>query len=78
MFYGTSEVLTSVAMHHLDLDFTAIYNGYTDGWSTDAIHALEESLLPHAQLVAEQVSSQWVMEARRASVAEGTSHEDIA
>ena len=33
MFYGTSGVLTSVATHHSDLDFTAIYSGYTDGWS---------------------------------------------
>ena len=71
MFYGTSEVLTSVATHHLDLDFAAIYRGYADGWSADVIHALGESLLPHAQLVAEQVSMKWVMEAHRACVAEG-------
>ena len=31
MFYRTSGVLTSVAMHHPDLDFTAIYRGYTNG-----------------------------------------------
>ena len=31
MFYRTSGVLTSVATHHLDLDFTAICSGYTDG-----------------------------------------------
>ena len=31
MFYGTSGVLTLVAMHHPDLDFTAICRGYTDG-----------------------------------------------
>ena len=30
MFYGTSGVLTSVATHHPDLDFTAIYSGYAD------------------------------------------------
>ena len=42
-----SGVLTSVAMHHPELDFTAIYSGYTDGWSLNAIHALGESLLPH-------------------------------
>jgi len=71
MFYRTSRVLTSVVTHHLDLDFTAICSGYADGWSLNAIHALGESLLPHAQLVAEQISAQWVMEARRASVAEG-------
>ena len=48
MFYGTSGVLTSVATHHPDLDFAAIYRGYADGWSADAIHALGESLLPCA------------------------------
>ena len=31
MFYGMSGVLTSVVMHHPDLDFTAICSGYTDG-----------------------------------------------
>ena len=31
MFYGTSRVLTSMAMHHLDLDFATIYRGYADG-----------------------------------------------
>ena len=57
MFYRTSRVLTSVATHHLELDFAAICSGYADGWSPEAIHALGESLLPHAQLVAEQVSA---------------------
>ena len=61
MFYGTLGVLTSVAMHHPDLDFAAICRGYADGWSADAIHALEESLVPYAQMVAKQVSVQWVM-----------------
>ena len=49
MFYGTLGVLTSVAMHHPDLDFAAICRAYADGWSTDAIHALGESLVPYAQ-----------------------------
>ena len=31
MFYRTSGVLTSVAMHHLDLDFATICSGYADG-----------------------------------------------
>ena len=31
MFYGTTRVLTSVVMHHLDLDFAAICRGYADG-----------------------------------------------
>ena len=33
--------------------------------------------MPHAQLVAEQVSVQWVMEARCASTAEGVHQEDV-
>ena len=57
MFYGTSGVLTSVAMHHPSLDVTIICSGYTDGWSTEDIHSLGESLLPHAKFVAEQVST---------------------
>ena len=48
MFYGTTGVLTSVATHHPDLYFTTIYRGYADGWSAEAIHALGESLVPHA------------------------------
>ena len=67
-----------MATHHPELDFAANYSGYANGWSPDAIHALRESLLPHAQLVAEQVSAQWVMEAHRASVAEGAHQEDVA
>ena len=31
MFYGMSGVLTSVATHHPDLDFAAIYSGYANG-----------------------------------------------
>ena len=69
--------LVPTAERHLDLDFAAIYRGYANDWSADAIHALGESLPPHAQLVAKQVSTQWVMEARRASVAEGVCQEDI-
>jgi hypothetical protein len=42
------------------------------------IHSLGESLLPHAKLVAEQVSTQWVMEAHRADMAEGAHQEDVA
>ena len=48
MFYGTSRVLTLVVTHHPDLDFVAIYRGYTNGWSVDKIHAPGESLVPHA------------------------------
>ena len=77
MFYEMSGVLTSVATHHLDLDFTAICSGYANGWSPYAIHALGESLLSQAQLVAKQVSTQWVMEAHCVSVAEGVRQEDV-
>ena len=77
MFYGTLGVLTSVVMHHPDLDFATIYRGHADGWSADVIHALGESLVPYAQMVAEQVSVQWVMEAHRASMAEGVRQEDV-
>ena len=48
MFYGRSRVLTSVVTHYPDLDFTGIYKGYANGWSIDEIHALGESLMPHA------------------------------
>ena len=48
MFYRTSGVLTSVATHHPDLDFSTINSGYADGWSVEDIHSLGESLLPHA------------------------------
>jgi len=70
-------VLTLVATHHPGLDFAAIYRGYIDGWSADAIHALGESLVPYAQMVVEQVSAQWVMEGHRASVVEGMRQEDV-
>ena len=57
MFYRMSGVLTSMTTHHPNLDFTAICRGYTNGWNADAIHALGESLVPYAQMVAEQVSA---------------------
>ena len=78
LFYGMSRVLTSVAMYHLDLDFAAICSGYADGWSVGDIHSLGESLLPHAKLVAEQVSAQWVMDARCVDMARSVPEEDIA
>jgi len=77
MFYGMSGVLTSVATHHPELDFAAICSGYADWLEPEAIHALRESLLPHAQLVAEQVFAQWVMDACHVSVAEGAHSEDV-
>jgi len=71
LFYGTSGVLTSMATYHPDLDFATICSGYADGWRMEDIHSLGESLLPHAKLVAEQVSTQWVMDAHRADMAKG-------
>ena len=77
MFYGTLGLLTSVASHYPDLDFMAIYIGYAGGWSADKIHVLGECLVPHAQMVAEQVTTQWVMEARRSTVAADVRWEDV-
>ena len=37
LFNGTSRVLTSMAMYHLDLDFATICSGYADGWSMEDI-----------------------------------------
>ena len=71
-------MLTSVAMYHPDLDFTTICSGYDDGCSTEDIQSLGESLLPHAKLVAEQVSTQWVMDARHADMATSMRREDVA
>ena len=56
-FYEASGVLNSMATYHLNLDFTTICSGYADGLSTEDIQSLGESLLPHARLVAEQVSA---------------------
>jgi len=78
LFYGASGVLTSVTTYHLDLDFATIYSGNDDGCSTEDIQSREESLLPHAKLLAEQVSAQWVMDARRADMAGSVRQEDIA
>jgi len=77
MFYGTSGVLTSVATHYPDLDFATNYRGYADAWSADEIHALGKSLVPHAQMVAEQVTAQWVMEARRSTMAADVRREHV-
>ena len=67
-----------MATYHPDLDFATICSGYADGWSAEDIHSLGERLLPHAKLVAEQVSAQWVMDARRANASEGVRQEDVA
>ena len=78
LFYGTSGVLTSVATYHLELDFATICSGYADGCSMEDIQSLWESLLPHAKLLAEQVSTQWVMDARCADMAGSMRQEHVA
>ena len=62
LFYGASVVLTSVAKHHSNLDFTTICSGYAEGLSTEDIQSIGESLLSHARSMADQVSAQWVMD----------------
>ena len=47
LFYGASGVLTSVATHHPNLDFAAIYDGYAEGLTMEDIQSIGESLLPH-------------------------------
>ena len=64
--------------YHPDLDFATICSGYADGWSAEDIHSLGESLLPHAKLVAEQVSVQWVMDTCPADMPKGARQEDVA
>ena len=78
LFYGASGVLTLVAMHHPNLDFTAICSGYAEGLSMEDIQSIGEGLLPHARSVAEQVSAQWVMDVRCEDMARSMRGEDIA
>ena len=78
LFYGASGVLTSVATHHPNLDFAAIYDGYAEGLSMEDIQSIGESLLPYARLVAEQVSAQWVMDVHREDMARSMRGQDTA
>ena len=71
-------MLTLVATYNQNLDFATICSGYVDGLSTEDIQSLGESLLPHTRLVAEQVSAQWVMDARREDMARSMRQGDIA
>ena len=77
LFYGTSGVLTLVAMYHPNLDFATIYSEYADSLSMEEIQMLGESLLPHERLVAEQVSTQWVMDVHREDMAGSVCQEDV-
>ena len=67
-----------VATHHPNLDFATIYSGYADGLSTKDIQSIEESLLPHARSVTEQVSAQWVMDVHNEDMARSVRREDVA
>ena len=78
LFYGASGVLTSVATYHPNLDFTTICSGYAEGLSMEDVQSIGESLLPHARSVAEQVSTQWVMDVRHEDMARSMHGEDIA
>ena len=78
LFYGASGVLTSVATHHPNLDFTAIYSGYAEGLSMEDIQSIGEGLLPHARSVVEQVSTQWMMDIRHEDMAKSVHREDVA
>ena len=69
LFYGASAVLTSVATHHPNLDFAAICSGYAEGLSMEDIQSIGVSLLLHARLVSEQVSTEWVMDVHRQDMA---------
>ena len=70
-------MLTSVVRYHPYLDFATICSGYADGCSMEDMQSLGESLLPHAKLLAEQVSMQWVMDARREDMDGSMHQEDI-
>ena len=78
LFYEASGVLTSVATHHLNLDFATICSGYAEGLSTEDIQLIGEGLLPHAWSVAEQVSAQWVTDVCREDMARSMRGEDVA
>ena len=67
-----------VATYNPNLDFATICSGYADGLCTEDIQTLGESLLPHARLVVEQVSAQWVMDVHREDMARSVHREDIA
>ena len=62
-------MLTSVATYHPNLDFATICGGYAEGLSMEDIQSIGVSLLPHARLVSEQVSAEWVMDVHRQDIA---------
>ena len=78
LFYGASGVLTSVATYHPNLDFATIYGGYAKGLSMEDIQSIGVSLLPHARLVSEQISAEWVMDVHRQDMARSMHGEDAS
>ncbi|XP_034585140.2 uncharacterized protein [Setaria viridis] len=78
VFYAVSGVLMLVVTHYPDLDFKAICGRYASGWSANEIQKLGQSLVPHAQVVVEQTTAQWVMEARRSVEAASVGQEGVA
>ena len=67
-----------MATYNPELDFATICSEYVDGCSTEDIQSLRESMLPHERLVADQVSAQWVMDARHEDMAGSACRGDIA
>ena len=67
-----------MAIYHLNLDFATIYSRYANGLSTEDIQSLGERLLPHARLVVEQVSAQWVIDVYYEDMAGSVRWEDVA
>jgi len=78
LFYRASGVLTSMVMYHLNLDFTTICGGYAEGLSMEDIQSIGVSLLPHARLVSEQVSAEWVMDVHHQDMARSMHGEDAS
>ena len=71
-------MLTSVATHHPNMDFTTICSGYAEGLSMEDIQSIEVSLLPHAWSVSEQVSAEWVMDVHRQDMARSMRGDDAS
>jgi hypothetical protein len=66
VFQGALGVLTSVASHHLTLDFETVGRGYVAGWSVDQLCKLGQSLVPVTMAIAEVTIVEWMKEACRA------------
>ena len=65
-----------VGTHHPHLDFATIYSGYAEGMSMADIQSIGESLLPYTRSVADQVSTEWVMDVHHEDLAKSARGED--